>query len=109
MDNAGLSNMKCELSAWNSDVTVNKKCFARCQAEEEVLAEVVKAVTEVEVQVGLQIKNAMMMMSQQQTKMRKWNLHTMQERNKVQRMMRSRRRLSMILDKSIGILSGAWP
>ena len=60
MDNAGLSNMKCELSMWNNNIAVNKKHFARCQAEEEVLAEAVKVVIEVEVQVGLQIKNAIM-------------------------------------------------
>ena len=45
--------MKCELSVQNNNVTVNKKHFARCQAEEEVLAEVVEAVTEAEVQAGL--------------------------------------------------------
>ena len=56
MDNTGLSNMKHELSTWNNNVTVNKKHFARCQAEEEVLAEAVEAIVEVEVQVGLQIK-----------------------------------------------------
>ena len=48
-DNTGSSNMKCKSSAWNNNVTVNKKCFARCQAEEEVLAEAVEVVTEAEV------------------------------------------------------------
>ena len=75
-DNAGSSNTKCKLSALNNDVTVNKKHFARCQAEEEVLAEVAKAVTKAEVQVELQIENnTIITVSQQQTKMRKWNLH----------------------------------
>ena len=48
--------MKCKLSALNNNVAVNNKCFARCQAEEEVFAEAVKAVMKVEVQVGLQIE-----------------------------------------------------
>ena len=59
-DNAGLSNTKCKLSAQNNNATVNKKCFARCQAEEEVLAEAVEVVMKAEVQAGLQIKNTMM-------------------------------------------------
>ena len=45
--------MKCKLSAQNSNIAVNKKHFARCQAEEEVLAEAAEVVTEAEVQVGL--------------------------------------------------------
>ena len=103
-DNAGSSNMKCELSAWNNNVTVNKKHFARCQAEEEVLAEAVEAVTEVEVQVGLQIKNVTMM-SQQMTKMTKWSLHhTAQERNRVQPMMQSRRRMTSDRNVNMGMI-----
>ena len=84
-DNAGSSNTKCELSVLNNDVTVNKKCFARCQAEEEVLAEAAEAVMKAEVQVGLHTENKTM--SQQMTRMRKWNLHhTMQARDRVQHM-----------------------
>ena len=103
MDNTGSSNTKCESSAQNNDVTVNKKCFARCQAEEEVLAEEVEAVTKVEVQVGLQIKNTMTM-SQQMTKMRKWSSHhTVQERNRVQHVTQSRKRLHMTLGKNANV------
>ena len=86
MDNTGSSNMKHELSAWNNNVTVNKKCFARCQAEEEVLAEVAEAVIKVEVQVGLHAENKMTT-SQQMMKMRKWNLHhIMQAKDRVRHM-----------------------
>ena len=73
-DNTGSSNTKCKLSVLNNDVAVNKKHFARCQAEEEVLAEAAKAVMKVEVQVGLHAGNKTMT-SQQMTKMRKWNSH----------------------------------
>ena len=78
--------MKHKSSALNNNVTVNKKHFARCQAEEEVLAEVVEAVVEVEVQVGLHTENKMTM-SQQMMKMRKWNLHhIVQAKDRVQHM-----------------------
>ena len=98
-DNAGLSNTKHKLSTQNNNVTVNKKHFARCQAEEEVLAEAAKVVTKAEVQVGLQIENTMTM-SQQMTKMRKRSSHhTVQERNRVQRMMQSRKRSHMMSGK----------
>ena len=71
MDNTGSSNTKYELSTWNNDITVNKKCFARCQAEEEVLAGEVEAVIEEEVEVGLQIENSTITTMSQQIKTRR--------------------------------------
>ena len=78
------------MSALNNDVTVKKKCFARCQAEEEVMAEVIVAATGVEVQAGhLEDPKIIATMTMKQ---KRWSLHQimLEKINKVQHATQSR-------------------
>ena len=94
-DITACSNMKHTMAALNNNVTVKKKHFARCQTEEEVMAEVVMATVEVEVQVEHQedpetITTAM-------TSQKRWSLHHtgLEEINKVQHAMQLKSKLCM--------------
>ena len=89
------SNTKCVTSTLNNDTTVKKKCFARCQAEEEVMAEVVVAVVGLEVQAEHPEDPRITAMIT--TRQRRWSLHhtVPEEINKVQHMTQSRSRSCM--------------
>ena len=75
--------MKHTMSTLNNNVTVKKKCFARCQAEEEVMT-VATTGAEVQAEHLEDLETIAMIM----TKQERWSLHhiMLEEINKVQHM-----------------------